>query len=235
MYKRLQVDTESGLVVFRDANVAAPSENENDARGLLRSGERDGAWFFLDADDTVHYRIDLFVDEKPSGLPGHRFEHHGGTFLLRLPSGRLAVSGLERWATGRGGETVDIEAGAYALSVRGPGRFDGPAYAEEMRDVVGEREWRYRERVDRIGLVGCLSTVLAVALVALPVTRPLWFLPITVLAAGWIPFLVFQLLPRYRDIEQRIRSYERTLPHYAIQLRTTTAADDLVGGHLDVS
>jgi hypothetical protein len=130
---------------------------------------------------------------------------------------------------------VDLESGTYGLSVRGPGRFDGRSYSEEMSEVVGERDCRFHERVDRIGLVGCLSTALAAAMVAFPFTRELWPYAIAVLAVGWLPFIVLQRLPRYRNIEQRIRDYENALPHYVIQLRKTTAADDLVGGHLDVS
>jgi hypothetical protein len=75
----------------------------------------------------------------------------------------------------------------------------------------------------------------AAAAVAFPLTRPLWPYAIALLAVGWLPCVVLQRLPRYRDIEQRTRDYEKALPSCAIQLRKTASADDLVGGHLDVS
>lgn len=233
MKRRLQIDSESGLVIFRDASVDAPAAREADARRALRSGEQDGSWFFIDADDTVSYRVDLHVGEEPSGLPEHRFRRLGGTFLLRIPSGRLAVSGLDSWSDIGADATIDVEPGPYALSIFGAEEFDGPAYDREMLAIIGKADWNYRSRVDRIGLAGCLSTIFAAVIFALPVTRDLWPLALAVLAVGWIPFLTLQRLPRYRDIEQRVREYERSLPHYAVQLERTDAVD-LSGGHLNV-
>ena len=235
MKRRLQIESDSGLVVFRDASVDAPATREDDARRALRSGEQDGSWFFIDADDTVAYRIDLYIEEQPSGLPEHRFRRLGGTFLLQLPSGRLAVSGLEPWSHGDGVETVDVASGVYALSIFGPEEFDGKAYDHEMRTIIGEIDWHYRTRVDRLGLAGCLSTIFAALIFALPATRDLWALALGVLAVGWLPFLTLQRLPRYRDIERRVKDHEQSLPHYAVQLEKTETTDNLVGGHLNVT
>ena len=61
-----------------------------------------------------------------------------------------------------------------------------------------------------------------------------WTLALGVLAVGWAPFLTLQRLPRYRDIERRVREYEQSLPHYVVQLDRTETTDSLVGGHLKV-
>jgi hypothetical protein len=232
--RRLLIESSSGLVVFRDASVEAPATREDDARRSLRSGEHDGSWFFIDADDAVAFRLDLFIGEQPSGLPAHRFRSLGGSFLLQVPSGRLSVSGLESWSNRAAVETIDVEPGPHALSVLGGEAFDGPAYDREMRQIIGEADWNYRTRVDRIGLAGCLSTIFAAVIFALPATRDLWPLALSVLAVGWLPFLILQRLPRYRDIERRVREREQSLPHYVVQLDRTATTDSLVGGHLNV-
>jgi hypothetical protein len=234
MKQRLQIESESGLVIFRDASIDAPAERHDEARRALQIGEREGRWFFIDADDAVAYRIDLHYREEPTGLPANRFRRLGGTYLLHVRTGRLAISGLDSWSSEDGVETIDIEPGSYAFSILGSEEFDGPAYDREMRSVIGVADWNHRTRVDRIGLAGCLATVAAAVMIALPVTRHLWPMAIGLLALGWLPFITLQWMPRYRDIERRVRDYEQSLPHYAVRLEKTDTTDNLVGGHLKV-
>jgi hypothetical protein len=231
MRHRINVNTESGLVIFRDAAVEAPSGRGDAARTSLRAGEEDGPWFYLDADDTVEYQLELTVDEDPPDLPEYRFQRLGGTFLLRLPTGRLAVSGIDEWADA---ETLELDVGQYSLSVRGPGEFDGQAHDQEMRSLVGREDWERYLRIDRLGLGGCLSTVIAAAIVVAPMTRAYWPVAIAALALGWLPHLLLARTTKYRRVASSVKEFEASLPHYAIQLDRIENSGPLQGGHLHV-
>jgi hypothetical protein len=232
MRRRFEVTADSGLVVLHDAELPAPClmGRAEEIRKVLKSSASDGGWFYLDGEDPVSYRIDLIMDEEPTDLPAHRFQRLGGTFKLRLDSGRLAVSAFEDWSARHG--SISVPAGTYALTVRGAGDFDREGYEREYRGLLGDADWRFRERIDRIGIAGCLSAMAAVVLVVLPLTRPLWYLPLAAITLGWGPHLLLRLTRRYRDIDRRIREHERSLPHFVVQLTPSQADAPIDGGYI---
>ncbi len=234
MRTRVEISSLSGLVVLHDRSVELPSREakEPELRKALSAGATAGKWFYLDAEDTVRYRLDVWVEEQPEQLPSHRFQNLGGTFRLQLETGRLVVSGLE--AQGTEPAVVDVEPGTYALTVRGPGAFDGRAYRAEREELLGASDVRYQERVDRLGLLGCGGTVAAAASLLVPAVRGNFWVPVVGMLLAWTPHLVRTRLPRYRGIERRLREYEATLPHFSIQLARVDPAVAIVGGHLDV-
>lgn len=233
MRHRLAVAAESGLIVFRDATVECPfrSDHQDDQRRALRSREEEGLWFVLDAEDPISYRIDLCVGEEPSGLPEHRFQRVGGAFLLRVQSGRLVASSSEEWSDPPEAE-LEVPPGTYALSVLGPGDFDGKRYDAEYRSVVGDRDYRFRTIIDKLGLCGCLASIIAALTLLIPATREYWMTALVILAIGWLPFLTLQRLPRYRRIEKLISEHEASLPHYVIRLLAVEHPEGLTGGHI---
>jgi hypothetical protein len=234
MKKRIEVETDSGLVVFRDTELPQPCPDGKieEYRGALRAGAEDGSWFYLDAEDPVRYRIDVCVDEEPEGLPAHRFQPLGGTFRVNLESGRMAVSAFESWSSKI--EPVEVPPGTVALTVRGPGEFDSEGYDREYRELLGDADWRYWNRVDKIGIAGCLSTLIAAVLLAIPFTRQYWYLAPAVLALGWGPHLLLRFSRTYREIEGRVKEHEDSLPHFVVQLTPIDPAAAITGGHLMV-
>jgi len=234
MRARIEVETDSGLVVFRDAGLPQPCPDgrADEIRVALRDGAADGSWFYLDAEDPVRYRIDVFVDEQPEGLPDHRFQRLGGTFKIRLESGRMVVSAFENWSSER--ETVAVPPGTWALMVRGPGEFDRDGYDREYRSLLGDADWAYRQRVDRIGIAGCLSTLIAAILLVVPFTRQFWYLAPAVLALGWGPHLLLRFSRRHKNIERRVKEHDASLPHFVVQLTPTEPDAAITGGHLVV-
>jgi len=232
---RLVVEAESGLLVFKDGSLECPfqSDGPDERRKTLRDGEQDGRWFYFDIDDPVTYRFDVVVGEGVPPLPEHRFQNLGGTFLLRLDGGRFSAADGNDWSGGENSE-IAVMPGSYALTVLGDDQFDRHGYEDEMRGLLGDRDWKYRTRIDRLGLFGCLSTLGAAVLLLIPATRSLWWVAMAALAVGWLPFLLLQLLPRYQNIDRRIKEYEAALPHFVLKLEAITDTKGLSGGHLSI-
>jgi hypothetical protein len=228
----VEVGTDSGLVVFRDAEreQPCPDGKADEIRRAMRGGAADGSWFYLDAEDPVRYRIELYLEEQPVGLPEHRFKPLGGSFKLRVDSGRIVVSAFEDWNAEH--EPVEIPSGSYALTVRGLGEFDAKDYDAEYRELLGQADLRYRNRVDWIGIGGCLGMLIAAAMIIIPFTRQFWYLAMAVLAIGWGPHLLLRAGRRYREIERRVKEYESSFPHFVVQLEASDPEAPINGGHL---
>jgi hypothetical protein len=144
----------------------------------------------------------------------------------------MAVSAFESWASDP--ELIDVPAGSWALTVRGRGDFDAAGYDREHRDLLGDADFEYRERIDRIGIAGCLSAPVAALLIVLPWTRPFWWAALVLLALAWGPHLLLRLTRRYRDIERRVRDLDRSYPNFVIELMPIDDEASVSGGHLVV-
>jgi hypothetical protein len=122
--------------------------------------------------------------------------------------------------------------GGQRLTVLGRRPFDGQRYAEDMTTLLGPDDWKHMQRVDRIGLFGCLPfVVLAVTLLArkwewLSILAPL-------VVVCWLPFLGLKQGRRYKEARRRVHEQEQARPHYVFTL--SPAAGDLpAGGFLRV-
>jgi len=131
-------------------------------------------------------------------------------------------------------EPVEFSPGCYALTVRGLGEFDRDGYDREYRSLLGDADWAYRQRVDRIGIAGCLSTLIAAILLVVPFTRQFWYLAPAVLALGWGPHLLLRFSRRHKNIERRVKEHDDSLPHFVVQLTPTEPDAAITGGHLVV-
>ena len=123
------------------------------------------------------------------------------------------------------------ESGTQLVTVLTRRPFDGPRHVKEMRELLGA-EWTYMERVNKLGLVGCLPLLLTLMLVF--IGRWSWLtvaVPITLLC--WLPYIVLKRGARFRAAERRSTEHERSKPHYVITL-TATPEKDVSGGFLRV-
>jgi hypothetical protein len=238
MKHRVEAASDGGLIVFHDigAECVALVAEGGASRRWIPDGVRDGSCFVIDADDAVSYRLDVFVEEEPSGLAEHRCRPLGGAHLLRIPSGRLVVEGAEAWADGLCGEenAVDLDPGDYALSLLGRDEYDETEIQREYAGIVGEADLRLRTWIDRTGLVGCVTTALSALAIVLPWTREWWPWVLILLILSWAPFHLLRLLPRYRSVEAKIGEYEKRLPHYTVELQRVDDSGHLRGGSLRV-
>jgi hypothetical protein len=144
--------------------------------------------------------VDVYVDEEMPASARRRVRKVGRkAHLLSLPSGGLMVGGVEDYRSSdpkiTGADSVvAIEPGDYAVAcfyVRDP-ESTGVALpnAEQRRAALGEEEYRYYERINRIGLAGLLNVVWA------PVLWP-WI-------GWWALGAMFFMLVAYSNIAARL-------------------------------
>jgi hypothetical protein len=93
-------------------------------------------------------------------------------------------------------------------------------------------EWPYMQKVDRLGLVGCLPLILAAIVAATGRWSWMWVI-VPMLLATWVPSLVLRSGRRYKAAERRSVEHDRARPSYALRL-SHTADETLPGGCIRV-
>jgi len=235
MRARLDIATASGLAVLSDAGLplTPPAISSPSFKRYFRELADQRKLFFLDGEERSLFRLLVCVDDVPSDLPAHRFRRLSGSFLLPVPSGRLSVSGHARPESAN---ELRVAPGNYSVSILGvgPGELDGAAFQAERIKVLGEEDYRYRQWVDRLGLVGILP--FGAAVIVIFVYR---FSLVSVVAAAialgsLLPRLLISRTARYRETERRLHEHEASFPHFVLDLRRTESVAGLVGGHFVV-
>jgi hypothetical protein len=228
----ITVASEMAIVALCDPSVTLPSSR--DQAELLRALEtlaQEARVFYLVTDDPVHYRIELLVGEALSSELAREFEPCGGTFGLELPTGRLALQGWTSSGSPEIAGALDANPGRQVVSVLGHRPFEGPRHVQEMAALLGN-EWSYMERVNRLGLLGCLPLALLVISLVLQKWQWLWFV-LPLLAVSWLPYMILKHGRHYRAAERKAAEVERARPHYVFSVMPTEHRD-LAGGFLRV-
>jgi len=229
--ERVEVASEAGIVALADSQAVLPAGLDQDP--LLRQLEpqaHSANLFFLVTDDPVAYRIDLVAREPPPGPDGD-LEGLGGAFRLDVPSGRAVLFGWDRSGQPEEAGGIAVPPGTQLVSVLSRRPFEAVRHAREMSELLGA-EWDYMQKVNKLGLIGCLPLLLALVLVL--IGRWSWLsvaVPIVVLS--WLPYVVLKRGQRFRDAERRSLEHERARAHYVITL-TPTEGSDLSGGFVRV-
>jgi len=214
------------------ADAGTPLPSGLDQQALLNHLEplaRAGRIFFLVDDDPVRYRIELITGEAVPTSFAREFEPAGGAFRLEAHSGRVVVSGWDQ--AGQPGEAggLTFTPGAYVVSVSKRRPFDGTRHAEDMSELLGA-DWKFMQRVDSLGLLGCLPMVVTALILLTQRWQWLWY-TLPVLALSWMPYVVLKHSRRYRASEKRAAEFERARPHYVLAL-TEAQGDGVSGGFL---
>jgi hypothetical protein len=148
----------------------------------------------------------------------------GGSFRLSVPSGRLAITGAP---------PIDVTPGHYSLSVLGTVEV-GPAFAGEEKEVLGERDWRWRRRAGWIGMIGCLPFLASWAVLVIYRFSIVSLIAVCIGLLALVPHMLIRRTKRYREIERRMREHEASFPHFAIEMKWIVSPEGLAGGHLVV-
>ena len=229
---RIAVQSEMAIVAVSDSSVRLPCGTDQDALiRVLEPMARAARVFYLVTDDPVHCRIDVLAGEQAPGGLSREFEPCGDTFGLELPTGRLAVHGWGNDGTPVVAGTVEATAGAQVLSVLARRPFEGTRHAEDMTNLLGT-EWKYMERVNRLGLVGCLPVVILVITVLAQKWQWLWFV-LPLLTVSWAPYMLLKQGRRYKSAERRAWEEEQARPHYVFSVMPSDQ-EALAGGFLRV-
>lgn len=227
MHRRVEVSSGWGVVIVRDACVELPAADDQDALiDRLRPLATAGKVFFLAADDPVRFRIDVYVDERPTAHAGREFEPVGGSFLLHAPTGHLVVSDSEPAAAG---SALMVRPGRYLLTLMGRRSFSGARHAESMIAVMGKSDWTFTQRVDRSGLLGCLPIAIALVCAVVPRLRWLLWYVLPLLVVSWLPYVVLRNTGRYKNAQRLASDHENAMPHYIVVLMPTSQ-EGLEGG-----
>jgi hypothetical protein len=227
---RFNPTSEAGLVCVYDASNSPPPIGSADLPTLIEDALARG-FLAISGGDAVRLRVDAVVGNDPV-MPNRAFQPMGGAFLVRLPSGRVCVSGLEEWRFG-GAAAMSVTPGTYMARVLRPADFDSCAYREELVQLLGEPDVRYRERVSNFAFVGCVPSIAAaISLIVAPRLFLSALLPLA--AAAWLPFVFLLSSRRFKAIEARIAKYEEGFPHYALRLDPAPADSLLTGGVLNL-
>lgn len=179
------------------------------------------------------FRLLVCVDDAPSDLPRHRFGRLSGSFLLPVPSGRLSVSGQ---AQRESGTELQLPPGNYSVSILGvgPGELDGAAFQAERIRVLGEQDHRFREWVDRLGVVGLVPFFAAFIVIFIYRFSLVSLVAAAIGIGSLLPRLLISRTRRYRETERRLHEHEASFPHFVLDLRRVEGVAGLVGGHFVV-
>ena len=193
MSTRIEVSSESGMVVLSDGQTDLPA-------GL--------------DDEVLRPRL----EPLPTGLD-RDFESLGGAFRLEAPTGRVALIGWDPQDQPREAGSVAVTPGPQRVTVFGRRPFDGKRHTEDMAALLGA-DARFMHVVDRLGLLGCLPLVVVAIATFAARWRWLWYL-VPVLVVSWLPYLVLKRSRRYRNAEARASAAEAARPHFVIRLAAT--------------
>jgi hypothetical protein len=235
MPTRIQTRPLYQRLVLHDARTP-PTLHGRDARSAL---ERDAAaanLFFLSTpDDPIEFRVDLHVEESPPAERHDDFQALGGTFRLDLPSGQLVAVACDD-EDKQEEHRLEVPPGTYALTAMGRRVFDGRRHEREMIALVGEEDWRHSQRVDRLGLLGCLPMLLGLLGLVFAIRGRFDVLLYVALPSAvlWLPFFLLRRTKRYRGIEARMNQHEAQKPFHILRLVRAERVDGLAGGFLEI-
>lgn len=193
--------------------------------------------------------IDIYVEEPIPASALKQTRRAEGEFLIRIPSGRLAVGGAEDYRAPKPRITgersiVVLPAGDYRLrchiGTEEESVPENPSKAE-LEKVLGVDDYRYWRKLENTGRLGCFSALLFPLLwfliswkVALAVTL--------VVVVGWFYVREKFFLKRnvrYQRIDKAVneiwkRAQESAPPTFVFELDRVTPDSDLKGGEIKV-
>lgn len=252
MRKRIEAGTDIAMIGAWDISRNAVVLTENWGRKYEDALERDtraGHLFLIHLGGDGGGPIDVFVDEEiPPSLQKH-VTRKPSEFLLRIPTGRLMIGGVEDYRSAKtqitGEESmVKVPFGDYLLTC-----FVGEEEAElhqptqaELEQAVGAEDLRYIKRIDRNGCLGYLTFLLFPALC--PLVGWIWALIITVIVVPTFFYIrevaFLNRNQRYQRINKAINAAHlaasaKDSPILVFQLRKVDYTPELKGGSLRLS
>ncbi len=231
MRSDIRFESDAPIAVFADADNLAELSTRGAAeaeslRGRCQAGEA----FVAEAEEPSMNQFRLFVDEPVPEEIEEASGSRSGSFLLRLPSGRLRVTALgpQSAKTQEPPEvhTVDVPPGDYSLTL-----LDGitrDAQADAAR--IDADDWRIYERVNHFGASGCLFLALGGVFVLIPYTRHEYWYLLPLFLLPTCAFILLRNLPGYARVSKQVREDEAALPQYAVSMRRLESTEGLEGG-----
>lgn len=234
---KLTIEDNLGVLIARDRSFGCPdvvSDSGRESRAHLKEIAKAGNLFFIDREDPFKMSIQVVVGEVSAGdVPTELYRTVAGNYLLDLPGGMLEVQGLESWISGdaKSPITIQLEPGAYSVEALEREDHDLTEYEKYMSKLVGSDDWAFRSRVDRLYLIGCLPTVIAIVLAIFSTWKVGVYAALTA-AVLWLPSLILTRSKRYRTVDEQVRLTEKSLPLFILRLRKLKDAEGFIGGYI---
>jgi hypothetical protein len=174
---QITVNSPASLITFVDEKYRSDME-EALPKNLqsIKKHAKEGRVFFMESEDPLNYKIDVCTNAE---IPAHLeqlFTGRHGQYLFRAPSGCITVTASAAGSTGGGAQKIErfafeIPSGDYLITIMDRATPDIAAHRSRLKDIIGENDWRYFERVNNTGAVGCFALVAAAILALIPYTR----------------------------------------------------------------
>jgi hypothetical protein len=242
----LKPGSQVGAVALWDSTRSRPDLGDRDLFDLSRDLRRasksgDVFWFEVMGDELepLSLSIHAYVDEDCADCPEGKYRQRGGTFRLNVPSGRLVAGGVEYWSGHDEGERsskteIDIPPGSYALTAR-EYEFDTKQHDAEMVQLLGEKDWRFYNRMIWLRVVGCLPILACIVLALLRKWSVLLSYAVPIAACYWLVQAVFWRFGRWARIERAINDHQSKSLGIILELRKAEDPSLLKGGSVRIS
>jgi hypothetical protein len=251
MKARIEAGTDMAMIGAWDAGRNDAGLADVSGRKLEQFLEQECAaarLFLIRTDADGGGPVDVYVDAAIPEDVRKQCRAAKREFLLSVPSGRLAVGGIEEYRSGQTKITgadgvVEIPEGNYALRClvpKGEVHFDPPLRAE-LEAKVGVSDCRYHRRIQTLALTAYFGVpLLFVALIFLLG----WKLALVIAAAvGLVCYGLVRLISgneRFRRVaraenELWKQAHQRGLPTLIFELRQVSDTAGLAGGSLHLN
>lgn len=188
----------------------------------------------VESDDPKLSHLRLYIDEPVPPEIEETSSARTGSFLLRVPSGKLNLVGLgtasKETQKAPETQTLEIPPGDYALSMFDATDKDISAVTAQQKALVDETDWRLYEWVNHFGASGCLFVGLGMAFVLIPYTRREYWYLLPLFLMPTCAYVLLRHLPGYARVSKRCRQHADSLPQIVMSLKRVESTEGLEGG-----
>jgi len=243
MHIRLDAGTDIGMIGAWDGDRSASPFSKRRARELdqvVKADASEGHLFVVYTGADGGGPLDIFVDQELPDDIREQVTPVGGEFLLRLPTGRLVVDGVECYrSTGKMPDTssrASITPGDYALRCHvGKDEDKHPPTQKELNRRVGAENVRYYDRINRVGLLTIVLLnlgLLGAFTFWLGWKIALGVAVVTFIVSTHVQEYILKRNQKYHDLDRIIPKLrvETQRPTFVFELRSITNPTGLRGG-----
>lgn len=198
MKARVEAGTDIALVGAWDAALQSEALAEPSDAALVADASK-ARLFLIRTGGDGGGPVDVYVDEEMPPAVRRLVRKVGKEHLVSVPSGRLMIGGVEDYRSSSpritdADSAIAIPPGEYAIACFvTPDEETGfdPPTAAQLESALGEREYRYHRRVERIALCGYLH------LLWLPLLWP-------VIGWKWALGIMLVTLVAWMNVQERV-------------------------------
>lgn len=220
-----EIDSERGDLVICDSLLDFPESSNIKTDTSIRN------YLYLIADDDAFkFDLGLFTGNWSNEKLKNTYEQSGGYFGINVASGKISLQTSDNWKNKTSQHEANVLSGNYRASLFTKREFIYSEYRNELVELIGERDMKYYELVDKFGLYAWIPTILFLVSLFTTFGRQYWLLFFIAMIFLWLPYFVCQKTKRYIKIENTRTNHESKFPYYLIQLKLQSSEENISGG-----